>query len=401
MDRTRPDGTFDFDTLVDRSHDGSAKWARRTDAEKKAGIVPMSVADMEFQCAPPIVEALTAVARHGLYGYTDADDAYYDAVVGWMQRRHGWTVDKAWIVPENGVVPSLCVAVRAFTEPGDHVLLQSPGYPPFATAAEANGRIPVRNALVRGADDLYRMDLDDLREKAADPRAKLLILCSPHNPVGRVWTAEELRAVAAICRENNVIVVSDEIHFDLVLEGTHTVFCKAAPEMLDQCVICTAPSKTFNVAGLQQANIIIPNEALRERFRARMNADGYSNVSQFGYHAMIAAYNSGEAWLDAAIAYIRSNFAYLGAWLADHFPKVRLLPVQGTYLAWTDWRALGLPQAALDQFVRDEAMLVVNSGTVFGPEGEGYMRLNLALPRAALAGALDRLLAAAKARRYA
>lgn len=401
MDRTAGQPPFDFDTLTDRSRDGTAKWARRTEAEKAAGIVPLTVADMEFKCAPAVVEAVTAAARQGLYGYTDADDAYYNAVIGWMDRRHGWPVEQDWIVPENGVVPALSVAVRALTEPGDQVLIQTPGYPPFSSAAASNGRVAVHSSLLLGEDGFYRMDLEDFRRKAADPRTKLFILCSPHNPVGRVWTVEELQAVAAICLAHDVLVVSDEIHFDLILQGTHTVFCQAVPEMLDRCVICTAPSKTFNVAGLQQANTIIPNAALRERFRARMNADGYGNVSKFGYNAVIAAYNESEAWLDTALPYIRANFAHLNAWLAQYMPQVRLLPAQGTYLAWTDWRALGLAQEALERFLREEAMLIANGGTQFGPEGEGFMRLNLALPRAALSRVLERLLMAAKARGFA
>lgn len=392
------DKRYDFDTLTDRSHSGSAKWARRTDAEKAAGIVPMSIADMEFVCAPEIVEAVQQAAAHGLYGYTDADAPYYDAVVRWMQRRHGWTVAPEWIVPENGVVPALCVAVRAFSGEGDGVLLQSPGYYPFEMAITLNNRIPVYSPLVLGDDGYYHMDLDDLRQKAKDPRVKMMFLCSPHNPVGRIWTPEELRAVADICQAHGIIVISDEIHFDLELHGTHTVFCKAAPQLQSRCVILTAPSKTFNLAGMQLANTIIPDETLREQFRTRMNADGYSNASYFGYHSTIAAYTKGEPWLDAMLAYVRKNFDFFGQWFAANMPQVKVLPAQGTYLCWTDWRALGMDDAALERFVRGDAMLFLDEGTMFGAGGEGFMRFNLALPRAALQKALDRLYAAAKAR---
>lgn len=392
---------YDFDTLIRRDEDGSAKWSRRTDAEKAAGIVPMSVADMEFGCAPEIVRAVQEAAAHGLYGYTDAEPRYYDAVCGWMQRRHGWQVNPEWIVPENGVVPAMCVAVRAFTEPGDAVLLQSPGYGPFTMAVEINQRVPVYSPLVLGEDGIYRMDLEDLRRKAQSPLVKMMFLCSPHNPVGRIWTPEELRAVADICRDNDVIVVSDEIHFDLELHGKHTVFTQAAPDMADRCVICTAPSKTFNLAGMQLANMVIPGKALRDAFVQRMNADGYSNASYFGYHATIAAYTEAEPWLDALLDYVRANFDFFGQWLASNLPMVKLLPVQGTYLAWTDWRALGLSPEALSAFLREDAMLVINDGTVFGEGGAGFARFNLALPRAELQKALDRLLQAAQAKGFA
>lgn len=392
---------FDFDTLVNRDNHGSAKWSRRTDAEKAAGIVPMSVADMEFPCAPAIVAAVERAAQHAVYGYTDNDQRYLSAVSGWMKKRHGWDVPTDWIVPENGVVPAVSVAVRAFTQPGDRVLLQSPAYFPFNMMIECNGRVPLCSGLMLGADDLYHMDFDDLREKAAAPDVKLMILCSPHNPVGRIWTPEELRQVGEICRANDVIVFSDEIHFDLELYGKHTPFSQAAPEMLNHCVIATATSKTFNLAGLQLANMIIPGEATREAYRARMNADGYSNASYFGYHATIAAYTQGEPWLDAMLEYVRGNVRFFESWFAENMPAVRVLPVQGTYLVWTDWRALGIDDEALERLVRGEAMHVLDEGILFGAGGEGFMRYNLALPRAELEKALARLLKVAKAKGFA
>ncbi len=389
---------FDFDTLTSRDDTGCAKWARRTPEEKAAGIVPMSIADMEFRCAPCVVDAMCRAAEHGIYGYTDADDRYNTAVQGWMARRHGWAIEKEWIVPESGVVPALSVAVRAFTEPGDAVIIQPPGYGPFVNSVLDNGREAIYNPLVMGEDGLYRMDLADLRSKASNPRAKVLLLCSPHNPVGRIWTPEELRQVADICRENDLLIVSDEIHFDLELHGRHTVLPLAAPDFADRCVILTAASKTFNLAGLKLANTIIQNPALREKYAKRQRSDGQGNVSYFGYHATIAAYDEGAPWLDALHDYVRGNFDLLGVWLSEHLPTVKLLPVQGTYLAWTDWRALGLSMDALRAFVRGEAMLFLGEGTQFGQGGEGFMRLNLALPRPVLAQALDRLLVAIRKR---
>ncbi len=387
---------FDFDTLTNRDGTGCAKWARRTQAEKAAGVVPLSIADMEFRCAPCVVEAVKRAAEHGIYGYTDPDDVYNSAVAGWMKGRHGWAIEKDWIVPENGVVPALSVAVRAFTEPGDRVLMQPPGYGPFTSAVKDNCREPIFSPLHLGEDGLYRMDLADLEEKAADPRAKLLLFCSPHNPVGRIWTPEELRAVAGICRRHGVLVVSDEIHFDMELYGKHMVFTQAAPDFMDRCMVLTAPSKTFNLAGLQLANSIIPDAGLRARYIQRMNADGYGNVAYFGYHATIAAYREGAPWLDALLAYVRGNFDLLGNWLEENLPQVKLLPAQGTYLAWTDWRSFGMPDEALRAFVRNEAMLFLGEGIQFGIGGEGFMRFNLALPRRELKKALAKLLDAVK-----
>lgn len=391
---------YDFDTAVDRTHDGSGKWIRRTEQQKAVGAVPMSVADMELRCPPVVIDAVTRAAEHGVYGYTAADEPYRDAVCEWMRTRHGWSVEPEWIVPENGIVPALCAAVRAFTEPDDQVLIQSPGYHPFTMAAELNGRVPLYSPLELGEDDLYRMNFDDLRQKAADPRTKMMFLCSPHNPVGRIWAAEELRRVADICRENDVLVVADEIHFDLEMHGKHIVFTQAAPEMLERCIICTAPSKTFNLAGLQLANMIIAGEGLREAYCRRLNADGYNEPSYFGYHATIAAYRGGAPWLDALIAYVRANFDFLGAWLAQNLPKIRLLPAQGTYLAWTDCRALGLDQPALETFFARDALIILSAGTAFDPGGEGFMRWNLAAPRGVLEGALERLLVAARRRGF-
>lgn len=391
---------FDFTTLRDRSASGSAKWGRRNDAQKAAGAVPMSVADMEWISAPCIVDAMEKAARFGLYGYCDTDDAYRDAVVGWMQRRHGWTIQPEWILAENGVVPAVSVALRAFTAPGDSILIHSPNYYPFTMAVEGNDRVPLYSALTLGADDLYHMDLDDLRQKAADPKTTMLVLCSPHNPTGRIWTPEELRAVADICKANNVTVLSDEIHFDLELDGKHTVFCQAAPDLLEQCMILTSTSKTFNTAGLQLSNTIIPGQAMREAFQARMQADGYGNPSYFGYHMTLAAYGEGAPWVDAMLDAVRGNMAFFADWFAKHMPMVRVLPTQGTYLSWVDFRALGLDDEALSAFLQNDALIAMDEGTMFGPEGSGFIRFNLAMPQAEIQKTLERLLAAAKKRGY-
>lgn len=391
--------TFHFDTLVNRNGMGCAKWDRRTPAEKTAGIVPMSIADMEYPCAPCVVEAVQKAAAHGLYGYTDPTDAYREAVCGWMLRRHGWLVNPEEIVVAGGVVPTLSVAIRALTKPGDKVIIQNPGYYPFKACIAENGREIVSNRLVPGDDGRYRMDFDSLRALARDPRATMLLLCSPHNPVGRVWTADELNELADICLENNLIVVSDEIHFDLELTRKHLPLPLAAPQLREKCIVCTATSKTFNLAGLQLANVIIPSEILRAAFSRRLAADGFGNMSYFGYHATLAAYNEGGPWVDALLDAVCRNFLFFESWLKANLPQIKLLPAEGTYLAWTDWRALGMTDEQLKHFARDEAMLFLDEGTMFGPGGEGHMRFNLALPQAELEKALTRLKTAAQARK--
>lgn len=385
---------FDFDTRHDRSGTGCTKWEKRTNAEKAAGVLPMWIADMDFRTAPCITEALRRAVEHGIYGYTEATDGYLEAVQGWMLRRHDWTIERDWIVYQNGVVPALSVAMRAFLEPGDRVLLQPPCYPPFYSMVRENGFEPLLNPLLRGEDGQYRIDFDDLRAKAREPRVRMLILCSPHNPTGRVFSADELREVAEICRANDMLVISDEIHFDFALKGRHTVFHKAAPEMMDRSIVCTAPSKTFNIAGLQISNIIIPSPALRALYKKRQYADGYENPPYFGREAVIAAYTHGDAWLDALLTYLRGNFAMLSGWFQENLPAVRLTQAESTYLAWTDWRALGLSPEELRRFLREEARVYFNDGASFSADCGGFLRINLALPHEVLQEALERILAA-------
>lgn len=385
---------FCFDTVPDRNDMGCAKWNRRTEAEKAAGVIPLSVADMEFPAAPCVTEALMQLVRKCSYGYADADAPYYAAVTGWMQRRHDWVIPPEWIVIQNGVVPAISVALRAFTKPGDGVLMFTPRYEPFDVMTKINDRLPVYSELILQDDHYYAIDFDDLAKKAADPCVTMFILCSPHNPTGRIWTVDELRAIADICIANHIIMVSDEIHHDLELYAKHTVFCKAAPAMQGKCIILTAPSKTFSVAGLQLTNTVIPDEALRAKYRMRSEADGFSNPSLFGYHATVAAYSKGDTWVDEMLAYVRGNFECLDSWLHMCLPKVRLLPVQGTYLAWLDFRGLGLNDAQLLHLVRDEAMVILNHGPWFGDGGNGFMRMNLAIARTELEKAMERLLLA-------
>jgi len=384
-----------FDVLVDRTGTGAAKWAGRTEAEKQAGIIPMSVADMEFQVPECVRKAVIQAAEHGIYGYTDSDERYFSALKGWMATRHDWAVEDEDVVCIHGVVPAVAMCVRAYTEEGDGVIIQSPVYPPFFSMVENNKRRVVTNPLIN-EDGYYRMDYEDLEQKAADPRNKLLVLCSPHNPVGRVWKMEELEKLHEICRRNGVMVVSDEIHFDLIPNGKHIVYAKVDPD----AVILTAPSKTFNVPGLRLSNAIIRNPERREAFRAALDACGGGGVTYFGHAAMIAAYEEGAQWLDEAMAYVRGNYLMLSEFFAERFPQVRISPQEGTYLAWVDYRPLGVEKEAMEKFLREKAGWLIGGGRAFGEEGEGFVRINIALPRPELKKALERLSAAAKKMGY-
>jgi cystathionine beta-lyase len=394
---------YDFDRLIDRRGTDSSKWqfyemdgANLEWPEGEGpfgedGLLPLWVADMDFPSPEPVVAALVERARHGLYGYTGRSHAYDAAVVGWLGRRHGWEIDPGWITNTPGVVTALYTAVQAFTDPGERVLIQPPVYHPFTYAIERNDRIPARVPL-RYEDDRYRMDFDRLEAAAREPDVRLAILCSPHNPVGRVWSAEELRRFGEICAANGIVVIADEVFGDLVYpEHVHTIFATAAPGFAQNTVVCTSPSKTFNLPGLKTSNIVIPNEALRKTFNRRLERNGVLGMNAFGSAAVQAAYTHGEDWLAQVLAYAGENYRYLVAYLGEHLPAVRVVEPEGTYLVWVDFRPLGVGR----QFCRDrlmtEARVYLDDGSLFGPEGEGFARFNIACPRGILAEALERI----------
>ena len=398
-----PGSDLDFDSWHERKHTQSIKWEFRVNdghieecdqSDARHGddrVLPMWVADMDFQVAQPIRDAVEARAAHGLYGYAYRSDSYLHSVADWMRRRQGWNTRTGWIVPTPGVVPAIHLMVRRFSEPGDKILIQRPVYHPFTYAAENNAREPVSNSLVF-REGRYHMDFDDLRAKTADPKVKLAVLCSPHNPVGRVWSDEELREFAEICTANNVLVVADEIHSDLIMPGHEFApFGNLEDALLQNTIICTAPSKSFNLAGLQTSNLIIRNEALRESMEAELRATGLFTLNPFGLVATRAAYDESEYWLDAVIEYIDGNLDLLESYTAKHLPGLSVIRPQGTYLAWVDCRALGLDVDALGELMLDEARVYLDEGRVFGPEGDGFMRFNVACPRSLLAMALERI----------
>jgi len=393
--------SYDFDRPVDRRGTGSIKWERMgAPGAAERGVIPLWVADMDLPSAAPILEALRARLEKDAFGYTEYGEELREAARSWYRRRFGWEVASGDIFYSPGIVPALGFLIDILTEPGDGVIVQRPVYHPFANMIEGHGRRLVDNALVE-EDGRYRMDLDDLRAKAADPRNKLVILCSPHNPVGRVWAEEELRAFGRICLDAGLVVLSDEIHHDILRRGVaHRPLEALFPEERPRIVTMTAPSKTFNIAGLQLSNVVIRDPEIQKRWKELVHGRlGLELPNAFAVAAARAAWESGEAWLEELKAYLDGNFAYLAGFLEKRLPRARLSPAEGTYLAWVDFRAWGFRRGELAAFALEEARVCVNDGAIFGPQGEGFLRLNLACPRAALAEALERLAAALERRR--
>ncbi len=385
-----------FDEVIDRQGTGSLKWdgLRKRFGVEGPDFLPMWVADTEFRAPEPVIEALIRRARHGVFGYSVAPAAYFEAIRGWMRRRHGWDVREEWVASTPGVVCAVNLLIRTFTDRGDGVLIQPPVYYPFRRGVEDNGcRVLVNRLRLDG--DRYRMDLEDLERKL--PEAKLLILCSPHNPVGRVWSADELRTLAELCLRQGVIVISDEIHFDLVFSGhVHTVFATLSQEIAQHSVVCTAASKTFNLPGLQPAITVIPNPRLRRDFAHTLRACGIPEPNAFCLEAVTAAYTHGESWLEELLIYLEGNRDFLCRFVEAEIPRLRVVPPEATFLAWLDCRALGLEPDRLERLLLSKARLVLNQGHTFGPGGEGFVRLNLGCPRRMLEDGLARLAAAVK-----
>ncbi len=379
--------TCDFTSILDRSACGSSKWDGVKGAS--AECVPLSVADMEFPTAPPIVRAIEQVANRDVLGYTHATDAYYDAVCGWMKRKHNFEIRKDWIVTTPGVVDALAVLVDAVTKPQDEVIILTPVYYPFDMAVLAKSRHMLYSTLLNN-NGHYEIDFKDLEEKAKRPHATALLFCNPHNPVGRVWTRDELKKVADICCDNGVFIIDDEIHNDLIMPGyEHTVMATVSDRVLDNIAVCTAPSKTFNIAGLQCSNIIIPNALSRTKAVACSLLNMQSQLNIFAYAACIAAYTECDDWLEELLGVIAGNAAYITDFMAEHFPEIRVIPLEGTYLLWLDMRALGMTHVELREMLV-KAGLYLDNGEMFGTAGRGFQRINLACARATLEKAMAR-----------
>lgn len=389
---------YEFDVTIDRTGTGSSKWLHAPKAVQAAQVMPFSVADMEFCVPPQIMQAVQRACVHGIYGYTMADEAYLSGLASWMQRRHGWEIQPEWVVTTFGVVPAINTAIRALTQPGDGVIIQPPVYPPFARSVQNNERVLLENPL-QLVDGRYEMDFDGLAALCERPEAKLLLLCSPHNPVGRVWSEQELRRVGEICAQNGVVVVADEIHQDIAFAPhRHHVFATLGEAYRENCIVCTALSKTFNIAGLNCSNILIPNAQFRQAFNRQLEVESYHGLPYFAYAASLAGFAKCDAWLEEMKQAVQDNFAVLQAFFAEHFPSCKMVTPEGTYLAWIDCRGWGLSEDELMRFLEEEALWGVNRGSTFGAQGEGHIRFNLASPKHEIQAALLRLQKAAQAR---
>ena len=385
---------YNFETINTRYHTGSKKWSEMRDfiPDIGEGYVPFSVADMELETAPEIREALKTYIDEYVLGYANPTPAFKDSVVGWMKRRHGWDIKPEWIIGTHGVISAFYNAIKIYTRPGEGVMLMTPVYYPMYNGIKNNNRLLVDNPLVnRGGR--YEIDFDDFEAKARDANTKLLILCSPHNPTSRVWTREELERIGRICIDNGVLICSDEIHFDLVMPGhKHTVFADISPEFADNCVMCTAPSKTFNLAGLQTSSVVISNEKLRARYMEELLKDEANpKCNVLGYVANQAAYDKCADWLDQAILLIDGNRRLVEDFMARTYPEVIVTKMEGTYLQWLDFNPLGIDYKELAQLLRVEAKLFFDDGYIFGAQGEGFERWNLACPRSYVEQGLERL----------
>ena len=387
---------YNFDEIIDRSHNRSDKY---DEAGKKFGsrdVIPLLIADMDFKTAQRVIDALKARAEEGIWGYTSRPDSYYEAVCGWQKRRNGWDIDKSMISFNLGVVPALSSMVYVFTEPGDKVLIQTPVYSEFYDVTESWGREVVESPL-KEQDGRWIIDFEDFEEKAKE--AKVFFLCSPHNPLGIVWTREELERMCHICIANNVLIVSDEIHSDLVFHGKkHIPTATLSPEIAAHVISCISGTKTFNLAGLQASATIFPNQELKARFdKFWFNLDIHRN-NAFSTIAMEVAFNEGEEWLEQLLEYIGGNFEFIKDYCAANIPEIKPNVPDATYLVWLDCRGLGMGNEELRDFMIRKAGLGLNEGWSFGRSLSGFMRLNAACPRPVLEKAMEQLKQAVDAR---
>jgi cystathionine beta-lyase len=387
-----------FDTKINRHQSGSVKWDDADFLFGAEGVLPLWVADTDFLAPAPVLEAIQKRAAHGVFGYPSPRHQGFKALQGWLKKRHNWEPDEAWMVSTPGVVTALSVAIQTFTQPGDKIIIQPPVYPPFFSSVQRNGRQIIENPLINEGGN-YRIDFDDLARKAKD--AKLLIFCNPHNPVGRVWSKEELKELTAICLQNNLLIVSDEIHSDLILqEHRHIPLSSLSQELAARIITCMAPSKTFNTAGLYTSTVIISDAEVRKQFTDSVQTLGIAKNNVFGIAAQEAAYLYGEPWLEQLLVYLEGNADFLTGFVAEKLPKIKIKKPEGTYLAWLDCRELGLTADQLGSFFANEAKVGLNNGATFGQQGEGFMRLNFGCSREVLREALERIEQAYKKERF-
>ncbi|MFC1913296.1 MalY/PatB family protein [Chloroflexota bacterium] len=379
-----------FDTVINRCNTGSLKWDFAEAKYSIKDILPMWVADMDFKTTQTVIDALKKLAEFGIFGYAHIAPSYYEAVKGWMKSRHNWDIQREWIVFSPGVMPAICALIRSFTEPGDQVIVQTPAYYPFFEAITGN-KCEILDSPLQLERGQYVMDLADLEQKIS-PRTRIFILCSPHNPISRVWQKEELRKIGELCLKHDILIVSDEIHMDIIYDGCrHVPFATISEEFADKSIVCTAASKTFNLPGLNHSNIIISNPELRKRFNTAIGSSGFHSPSLFGIAATQAAYLHGEEWLEQLLAYLQGNIKFLKKYIAEKIPSLKLVQPQGTYLLWLDFGDCGIKSDRLGKFVREDAKVGLQAGTIFGFKEEGFERMNIACPRTVLAEGLHRI----------
>lgn len=379
---------YDFDKVIDRRGKNCLKYDFAAERGKPEGLLPLWVADMDLPAAEEIKQALHETVEHGIYGYSEVKEPYFRAVHDWMKNYHDWEVKSEWMVKTPGIVYAIAAAVKAYTKEGDGVMIQNPGYYPFGQVVRDNNRVLADNTL-HEENGRYTMDFEDMERQMVKSNVKLFLLCSPHNPVGRVWTEEELRKLGEICLKHHVLVLSDEIHHDFVFPGhKHYVFANLDERFQEITITCTAPSKTFNIAGLQVSNIFIPNEEMRKAFLKEIDRTGYSQLNQMGLVACEAAYKYGRDWLEQLLVYLQGNLDFTREYIAKEVPGVKLVEPEGTFLLWLDCRELHISDEELDKLMIEKAKLWLDGGKMFGPCGSGYQRINMACPRVTLEKAL-------------
>ena len=386
-----PERNLNFDEIVNRKGTDCLKYDFAVRRGMPEDVLPLWVADMDFKTTSYVEDAVIERTKHGIFGYSESGEEYFKEVAGWMRRHHNWEIRPEWLIKTPGVVFALAMAVKAFTEKGDSVLIQQPVYYPFSEVIRDNGRVVVSNDLYLGEDNRYHIDLADFEKKIVEHHVKLFLLCSPHNPTGRVFTKEELTAMGDLCVKHGVKVVSDEIHNDFVFWGEHTVFATVKKEYEEISMICTSPSKTFNLASMLISNIFIPNRELRKRFQHEVDAAGISQLSALGLVAAKAAYEQGDEWYGQMMSYVGENIRYVKEYVKENLPGVTVIDGEGTYLMWLDFRGTGLNPEELDRRIIYEAKLWLDSGKIFGSTGAGFQRINVAAPKAILTECLERI----------
>lgn len=384
-----------FNQIIDRKNTKCYKWDYNKEIFGKEDLLSMWVADMDFQAPPEVLEVLQKRVDHGVFGYTGITDSFYDSIIKWMKDRFNWKIKKEWIIATPGIVPSINFAIQTYTEKNDKILIQTPVYYPFFTSIKNNNRILVVSEL-KLINDHYEMDFENLEKKLADD-VKMMILCSPHNPVSRVWKLEELQRISELCLKNDVLLISDEIHADLILSSNkHNPIPTISKEIADNSLTMFAPSKTFNVAGLSLSFVVISNKKIRVKFQKTMLNLGLHLSNLFGIEALEASYTYGQKWLEELLIYIEDNYIFVQQYLQNNIPQIKAIKMEGTYLLWLDCREMGLSQKELVNFFINKAGLALNDGAKFGKGGKGFMRMNLGCSRKLIEQALDQLAIAIK-----